>query len=218
MSQTSITRTLVFSSPSARDHGFAVVTLHGEFAEHSKVISETLRCMWPQAAFRELAVMEETTPEPEDSWSEILIEELDFNTRAYGRLKRNGINTVAELVRITEKELRAMGRDRRTGHTLNTLWTFGDKTIAEIVEVLASRGLALRQGEQFDASPLHHVALEVLALPAELHAILHAKNVQNVAGLVSYTPTGLEELGLTKEQIKQLIEELASYELHLRRD
>ncbi len=62
---------------------------------------------------------------------DMLIEELDLNVRSYNCLKREGIQTVGELVSKTEAEL------------LN-IPNFGKKSIDEVKEKLANRGLSLR--------------------------------------------------------------------------
>jgi DNA-directed RNA polymerase subunit alpha len=66
-------------------------------------------------------------PSPEDE----LIEELELGVRSYNCLKREGIQTIGDLVSKTEAEL------------LN-IPNFGKKSIDEVQEKLESRGLALR--------------------------------------------------------------------------
>ena len=66
-------------------------------------------------------------PSPEDE----LIEELELGVRSYNCLKREGIQTIGDLVSKTEAEL------------LN-IPNFGKKSIDEVKEKLESRGLALR--------------------------------------------------------------------------
>jgi DNA-directed RNA polymerase subunit alpha len=66
-------------------------------------------------------------PSPEDE----LIEELELGVRSYNCLKREGIQTIGDLVSKTEAEL------------LN-IPNFGKKSIDEVTEKLESRGLALR--------------------------------------------------------------------------
>jgi DNA-directed RNA polymerase subunit alpha len=70
------------------------------------------------------------TPGVED----VLIEELDLGVRSYNCLKREGIQTVGDLVSKTEAEL------------LN-IPNFGKKSIEEVVEKLEARGLALRSDD-----------------------------------------------------------------------
>jgi DNA-directed RNA polymerase subunit alpha len=60
-----------------------------------------------------------------------LIEELEIGVRAYNCLKRAGIQTIGELVQKSESELKAIPN-------------FGDRSIDEVKESLASLGLALR--------------------------------------------------------------------------
>ena len=62
---------------------------------------------------------------------DVLIEELELGVRSYNCLKREGIQTVGDLVSKTEAEL------------LN-IPNFGKKSIDEVMDKLAARGLALR--------------------------------------------------------------------------
>jgi DNA-directed RNA polymerase subunit alpha len=61
-----------------------------------------------------------------------LIEELDIGVRAYNCLKRAGIQTIGDLVQKSEGELKAIPN-------------FGDRSIDEVKESLASLGLGLRE-------------------------------------------------------------------------
>jgi DNA-directed RNA polymerase subunit alpha len=70
----------------------------------------------------------------ESSVNDVLIEELDLGVRSYNCLKREGIQTIGDLVSETEAEL------------LN-IPNFGKKSIEEVVEKLESRGLALRSDD-----------------------------------------------------------------------
>jgi len=75
------------------------------------------------------------TPEVEDDGVDsLLIEELDLGVRSYNCLKREGIQTVGDLINKTESEL------------LN-IPNFGRKSIEEVVEKLEERGLALRSDD-----------------------------------------------------------------------
>ena len=65
---------------------------------------------------------------------DVLIEELEFGVRSYNCLKREGIQTVGDLVSKTEAEL------------LN-IPNFGKKSIDEVKDKLAERGLSLRGDE-----------------------------------------------------------------------
>ena len=60
-----------------------------------------------------------------------LIEELELGVRSYNCLKRAGIQTVGDLVSKSEGEL-------------NAIPNFGKKSIDEVIETLAQRGLSLR--------------------------------------------------------------------------
>jgi len=62
---------------------------------------------------------------------DILIEELELGVRSYNCLKRAGVQTVGELVGKSESELGAIPN-------------FGGKSIDEVIETLAARGLSLR--------------------------------------------------------------------------
>jgi DNA-directed RNA polymerase subunit alpha len=68
---------------------------------------------------------------PQGGLDDILIEELELGVRSYNCLKRAGIQTVGELVSKSEAEL-------------NAIPNFGKKSIDEVIETLASRGLGLR--------------------------------------------------------------------------
>jgi DNA-directed RNA polymerase subunit alpha len=76
----------------------------------------------------------EQEEEPDSGVSDVLIEELDLGVRSYNCLKREGIQTVGDLVAKTEAEL------------LN-IPNFGKKSIEEVVEKLEARGLALRSDD-----------------------------------------------------------------------
>jgi DNA-directed RNA polymerase subunit alpha len=62
---------------------------------------------------------------------DILIEELELGVRSYNCLKRAGIQTIGDLISKSEAEL-------------NAIPNFGKKSIDEVIETLATRGLALR--------------------------------------------------------------------------
>jgi len=66
-----------------------------------------------------------------EEWS-ILIEELELGVRSYNCLKRAGIATVGDLISKSEAEL-------------NAIPNFGKKSIDEVIETLAARGLHLRE-------------------------------------------------------------------------
>ena len=65
---------------------------------------------------------------------DVLIEELELGVRSYNCLKREGIQTVGDLVSKTEAEL------------LN-IPNFGKKSIDEVGDKLSERGLSLRGDE-----------------------------------------------------------------------
>ncbi|CEH29080.1 hypothetical protein AM501_09795 [Aneurinibacillus migulanus] len=60
----------------------------------------------------------------------IKIEDIDLPSRIGNRLKRKGIETVYELVKMTE-------------HEFYSIPNFGDKTVVEINEILKTYGLSL---------------------------------------------------------------------------
>lgn len=68
-----------------------------------------------------------------DGIDEILIEELELGVRSYNCLKRAGIKSVGELILKSEGELSAIPN-------------FGKKSIDEVKDTLAARGLNLKQG------------------------------------------------------------------------
>jgi len=68
---------------------------------------------------------------PANAMDDILIEELELGVRSYNCLKRAGIQTVGELISKSEGEL-------------NAIPNFGKKSIDEVIETLAARGLTLR--------------------------------------------------------------------------
>jgi DNA-directed RNA polymerase subunit alpha len=74
--------------------------------------------------------VEAGAPEPVEG-DDRLIEELEIGVRAYNCLKRAGIQTIGDLVQKSESELKAIPN-------------FGDRSIDEVKESLASLGLALR--------------------------------------------------------------------------
>lgn len=76
----------------------------------------------------------ETAEEAAGGEDDILIEELEIGVRSYNCLKREGIQTVGDLVKRSEAEL------------LNTP-NFGKKSIEEVKENLAKMGLSLRDSE-----------------------------------------------------------------------
>jgi DNA-directed RNA polymerase subunit alpha len=64
---------------------------------------------------------------------DIRIEELDLTVRSFNCLKREGINTLAQLVNLTE-------------HQLMNIRNFGQKSVDEVLEKLVERGLQLKDG------------------------------------------------------------------------
>lgn len=69
----------------------------------------------------------------------IPIENLGLSSRAFNCLKRNGINTVADLVRMTADEL-------------CELRNFGSTSLGEVKGALASQGMSLKKEDQRSAS------------------------------------------------------------------
>ncbi len=70
-------------------------------------------------------------PEEEEAELNIPIEQLELSVRSYNCLKRQAINSLDQLVEYTEQDLM-------------NIRNFGDKSIEEIKQVLASRSLALK--------------------------------------------------------------------------
>ena len=70
-------------------------------------------------------------PHTANGMDDILIEELELGVRSYNCLKRAGVATVGELVGKSQSELAAIPN-------------FGGKSIDEVIETLAARGLSLR--------------------------------------------------------------------------
>ncbi len=62
------------------------------------------------------------------------IEELDFSVRTYNCLKKENINTIGELVQLSEKQLLEIRN-------------LGQKSLDEIKEKLVDRGLTLVEDE-----------------------------------------------------------------------
>lgn len=77
------------------------------------------------------AVLETAAEEGKSGEDDILIEELEIGVRSYNCLKREGIQTVADLVKRSEAELM-------------NIPNFGRKSIEEVKENLAKMGLSLR--------------------------------------------------------------------------
>jgi DNA-directed RNA polymerase subunit alpha len=89
-------------------------------------------------SFREAALpvereLLEETREPVDEWSHSKIEDFEFTVRTYNCLKKENINSVGDLLRLTEAELTAIRN-------------FGRKSLAEVIEKLTDHGLTLRGG------------------------------------------------------------------------
>lgn len=75
----------------------------------------------------------EETLEPVDEWTHCKIEDLEFSVRTYNCLKKENINTVGDLLRLTEAEL-------------TSIRNFGRKSLAEVISKLEERNLSLRGG------------------------------------------------------------------------
>lgn len=75
---------------------------------------------------------EEPLPEtPPNEW-DVPVETLNLSVRSFNCLKRAGISKISELLDLTEDEIMKMRN-------------FGKKSLDEIIQVLAERGLSLRQ-------------------------------------------------------------------------
>ena len=71
----------------------------------------------------------------QDSVLDMLIEELDFSVRSFNCLKRAGIHTVRDLINRTEDDMMKVRN-------------LGRKSLEEVINKLASLGLALRDDEE----------------------------------------------------------------------
>ncbi len=79
---------------------------------------------------------------------EYRIEDLDFSVRTYNCLKKEGINTIAELVQRTESDLMSIRN-------------FGKKSLLEVKQKLAQNGLSLRQETELEDEDLGEDEFEV---------------------------------------------------------
>ncbi len=89
------------------------------------------------AAAAAAAALETSAEAAAGSEDDILIEELEIGVRSYNCLKREGIQTVGELIKRSEAELM-------------NIPNFGKKSIEEVKENLAKMGLSLRGGNSED--------------------------------------------------------------------
>ncbi len=89
------------------------------------------------AAAAAAAALEAPAEASAGSEDDILIEELEIGVRSYNCLKREGIQTVGDLIKRSEAELM-------------NIPNFGKKSIEEVKENLAKMGLSLRGGNSED--------------------------------------------------------------------
>ena len=80
------------------------------------------------------SIVVEKTPEKADKTLEMTIEELDLSVRSFNCLKRAGINTVGDLTKTTEEDMKKVRN-------------LGAKSLEEVINKLAEMGLALAKSE-----------------------------------------------------------------------
>lgn len=79
----------------------------------------------------EIAVEEEEIVEDVNEELEKTIEELDFSLRSFNCLKRAGFNTVADIIKVSESELK-------------TIKNFGKKSLTEVIDKIHELGFSLK--------------------------------------------------------------------------
>jgi DNA-directed RNA polymerase subunit alpha len=135
-------------------------------------------------------------------WDSVLIEELELGVRAYNCLKREGIETVGQLMRYSESEL------------LN-LPNFGKKSVEEVKDRLRERfGLALRDDRRV---PVPGVPLGALEFTADTAGKLNIAQIDTVEELVSRSTEQLLKIpGFGKKNLDEVRERLAEQNMRLR--
>jgi DNA-directed RNA polymerase subunit alpha len=144
----------------------------------------------------------EGTPEEGRQWDSVLIEELELGVRAYNCLKREGIETVGQLIRYSESEL------------LN-LPNFGKKSVEEVKDRVRERlGLGLRD-DRHVAAP--GSALDELGLPVDTAGKLRIAQIESVEDLVSRSSEQLLKIpGFGKKNLDEVRERLVERNMRLR--
>jgi DNA-directed RNA polymerase subunit alpha len=104
-------------------------------SEAASILIEELTQFLGQASAPTAQERPEPTTDPLAEWRLVEIEELGLGVRSYNCLRRVGVTTVAELAAMTPAELERVP-------------SFGAKSLQEVEEALAERGLglAVRQG------------------------------------------------------------------------
>ena len=80
------------------------------------------------------ATVVETKPSEPDEMLDMTIEELDLSVRSFNCLKRAGINTVGDLVKTTEEDMKKVRN-------------LGAKSLEEVINKMAEMGLTLAKSE-----------------------------------------------------------------------
>lgn len=112
------------------DGGMEAAAAIGEAA---RVLDRYLRYFFEFADHEdEERAQEEEAERSKNKALEYRIEDLDFSVRTYNCLKKEQINTIAELVQRSEQDLM-------------TIRNFGKKSLTEVCQKLAQLGLALRE-------------------------------------------------------------------------
>jgi hypothetical protein len=101
------------------------------------------------------------------------IADLDLGTRAYHALHRQGIVTLGDLVEHSTAEI---------SHLPN----LGAATLVEIQEMLAARGLRLRDNSRGDPAPLLGPAGEIEVIPADEIITLEIVGDERVVKKIAY--------------------------------
>jgi DNA-directed RNA polymerase subunit alpha len=150
-----------------------------------------------------------TKPEPPvagptegGQWDSVLIEELELGVRAYNCLKREGIETVGQLIRYSESEL------------LN-LPNFGKKSVEEVKERLRERfGLALRDDRR---APAPGTPLDDLDFTPDTVGKLNIAQIETVEELLSRSTEQLLKIpGFGKKNLDEVRERLVERNMRLR--
>lgn len=96
--------------------------------DHTKLFVELIENM------EKTEIMKQNEEDGRTKILETTIEELDFSVRSYNCLKRANINTLGDLIQKTKEDM-------------NKVRNMGAKSIEEVIQKLAERGLALRTDE-----------------------------------------------------------------------
>ena len=145
----------------------------------------------------------DTGPKPPSKvWDSVLIEELELGVRAYNCLKREGIESVGQLLGCSESEL------------LN-LPNFGKKSVEEVKDRLRERlGLVLRDDRRVSGSG---IALEELGLTVDTAGKLRLAQIETVEELLDRSADQLLKTpGFGKKNLDEVRERLVERNVRLR--